>query len=225
MGTHTPQAAALNMLRPRLKAPGILVAPPHSTEMPAIDRPSPIAAQIERVLRGEARATEALYSAHVGRVFRYCLAFTRGDRACAQDLCQESFTRALSSLHTLHDPERFSGWLMTITRRTCLRWIEDRQRESKALTLYAAEPHDQHTEPTHVEAAVAEVIAACPDERLREVAALFYRSPAHTTHQIAAHLDVSQTAVTTRLHRFRSWVKRRMLSRLSETMEENPWST
>jgi len=192
-------------------------------EVPAIDPGIP--RLVHRARAGDPAAQESLYTTHVDAVFGYCLAFARGDRARAQDLTQESFARALSALDDLRDPERFSGWLMTITRRACLRWVEGQQRERKVLTLMAREPTTRDGDEAHLITAVAEVIAACPDPGQRQAAALFYSTPGHTTQQIADQLGLSRTAVTTRLHRFRSWLKRRKLGQLIDALEGSPWTT
>ena len=42
------------------------------------------------------------------------------------------------------------------------------------------------------------------------------------TKEIAETLGISQTAVTTRLHRFRTWARQRMLGRLAEALEDAP---
>jgi len=180
----------------------------------------PIDAVVARARAGEAEAFRQLYEAHVDAVYGYCLAFCRGDRATAADLCQDSFTRALSSLDSLRSDQRFSGWLMTITRRTCLRWIERRQREQRALSDLSAEPPRLPDNPRDRAArVVSEVIEACPDEGLRRAARLFYTDPPHSTASIGRHLGISRTAVTTRLHRFRAWARRRMLGQLAAALE------
>ncbi len=179
-----------------------------------------LARRVERARRGDPRACRRLYDDHVDMVYGHCLAFCRGDAVTASELAQESFARAFEHLGELREPDRFSGWLRAITRRCCLRWAEDRRREREALERLAREPDEPPRTEDAVAQVVAEVIEACPDPALREAATLFYRPPPHTTAEIAGRLGLSQTAVTTRLHRFRAWAKRRMLRRLAEALEE-----
>ena len=150
------------------------------------------------------------------------MSFVRGDRATAADLAQDVFTTAWSHLPQLQEPERFSGWLKVITRRTCLQWAKAQQRERRGLIALHAEPKQPNTKRSHTTTVVAGVIADCPDPTLKQVAELFYTEPGHTTEAIAALLDLSRTAVTTRLYRFRVWAKKRMIGRLSEALEERP---
>ena len=161
-----------------------------------------------------------LYESHVDAVFGYCTTFCRGDREVARDLSQEAFCKAFSALSELQDPAAFPGWLMTITRRICLAWIGARQREQAAMATYAHEPEPARPTSETALQTVAEVIDACPDDSLRATASLFYKEPPQSTSEIAMTLGVSQTAVTTRLLRFREWAKRRMLARLASAMED-----
>ncbi len=109
---------------------------------------------------------------------------------------------------------------MVITRRTCLQWAASKRRERLALQALHAEPKHPHAENPNTSLVVASVIADCPDAALREVAELFYKEPGHTTEAIAQMLEVSRTAITTRLYRFRVWAKKRMLGRLADALEE-----
>jgi RNA polymerase sigma-70 factor (ECF subfamily) len=188
--------------------------------MPADLAPVPLL--VVRARAGDRAAQRALYEEHVDRVFGYCLAFCRGDRETARDLTQEVFVRALGGLAELRDPGAFPAWLMTTARRCCLRWIERRQAERAAVERMAVEPAVTRTHVGGTEQVVAEVIEACPDENLRATARLFYREPPHGTAEIGALLGISQTAVTTRLLRFRAWARQRMLGRLASALEEEP---
>ncbi len=183
-------------------------------------QPVPIPLIVARARQGDAAAQRALYEQHVDQVFGFCLRFCRGDREAAQDLTQEAFVRAFTALPELRDGQAFPKWLMTTTRRCCLRWIEHRQREAAAMERVAHEPRPAAARGERSQRIVAEVIDACPDPKLREAALLFYREPPHTTDEIAARLGLSRTAVTTRLMRFRAWAKLRMMGRLAAALEE-----
>ncbi len=182
---------------------------------------APASLVVARARAGDPAALRQLYEQHFDAVFGYCLAFCRGDREQARDLSQEAFTRAFASLPELRDPAAFPKWLKTTTRRCCLRWIERKEREREALRQLADEPRPTARDERKASRVVAEVIQACPDEALRETARLFYREPPHSTAEIAARLGISRTAVTTRLMRFRSWAKRRMLRKLASALEED----
>ena len=66
---------------------------------------------------GDHRALERFISETQDDVWRLCRYL--GDRECADDLAQETYERAISSLHRYRADGHARGWLLTIARRTC----------------------------------------------------------------------------------------------------------
>ncbi len=58
---------------------------------------------------------EKLCLTYYDDIFRYSLSLCR-DRDMAQDLTQDTFLKALKSLHQLKDPSKLKTWLFTISR-------------------------------------------------------------------------------------------------------------
>lgn len=180
----------------------------------------PASLTVARAKRGDAAACRALYDAHAPAVYGYCLAFCRGDAALADDLLQDSFAAAFAALPDLADDDAFGAWVRTIARRRCLRWIEAQRREAIALGALAHEPlAPRERDLTPLAHAVLD---ACPDPALKETAALFYGDPPLSTGEIGARLGLTVTAVTTRLHRFRTWARTFALRRIDLAREETP---
>jgi RNA polymerase sigma-70 factor (ECF subfamily) len=182
-----------------------------------------------RARAGDPKACRELYDANVDRVYGFCLAFCRGDRERAADLSQETFVRAFRALSSLEDPVAFPAWLISIARRCCLRHADATARERAALSRFALEPTNEPSRPDaprlrpdEVTRLGREILAQCPDEALRETATLFYGDPPHSTREIADRLGISETAVTTRLSRFRDQARRRLLARLARSLEDLP---
>ena len=71
---------------------------------------APDATAIERARRGDPDAFEALYRAHVGRVYALCLRMT-GDRVAAEELTQDVFVRAWEKLALFRGESAFATWL------------------------------------------------------------------------------------------------------------------
>lgn len=71
---------------------------------------------------------EALVNAHSADLFRYAVWLVR-DRQNAEDLVQETFTRAWKALDTLRDPALAKSWLITILRRERARAYEKHRGE------------------------------------------------------------------------------------------------
>ena len=175
---------------------------------------------VARARRGDATAWRALYDAHAPAVYGYCLAFCRGDAAVADDLLQDTWAAAFGALGDLVDDEAFGAWIRTIARRRCLRWIDGRRREAVAVAGLVHEPvplpERDLTPLAHA------VLDACPDPALKQTASLFYGDPPLTTGEIGVRLGLTITAVTTRLHRFRTWARIYALRRIDHAREERP---
>ena len=84
--------------------------------MASPQRPNP-STDAELVLRAQAGDRQAFGELH-GRTARlvHAILLARGSAQEADDLVQDVFVVALSKLHTLDDPARFSPWLCAIAR-------------------------------------------------------------------------------------------------------------
>src|SRR5256886_15380443 len=69
---------------------------------------------IQRAQQGDQAAFEALYRAHVGRVYALCLRLT-ADRARAEELTQDAFVRAWERLARFRGGEAFLSLLVRLT--------------------------------------------------------------------------------------------------------------
>ncbi len=90
--------------------------------------------RMERRLVTQARegcesAARQLVDAHKDRLFAFVWRILR-DHEESEEICQEAFLRAFSSLDSFSPEFRFSTWLFTIAYRLCLNQI----RRKKALT-------------------------------------------------------------------------------------------
>jgi len=74
----------------------------------------PDAATVEKARRGDVRAFEELYRAHVARVYALCLRLC-GDPGRAEDLVQEVFLRVWQRIASFEGRSRFTTWLHRLT--------------------------------------------------------------------------------------------------------------
>lgn len=128
--------------------PGPRPRPPERAAT-ATDTTAPVTAT--ELLAGAAAGNAAAWDALVVRYTALLWSVTRAHRlgeADAGDVVQTTWLRLLENLGRIEDPERLPGWLVTTTRRECLRVLCRAGREL----------------PTPVEDAVLEV----PDERSPE---------------------------------------------------------
>lgn len=77
------------------------------------------ASLVARVRLGDSAAFEVLMRRHFRAAYLVALARV-GERADAEDVCQEAFLQSWESIHQCRDPDRFSSWLIRIVRNTAL---------------------------------------------------------------------------------------------------------
>jgi RNA polymerase sigma-70 factor, ECF subfamily len=80
---------------------------------------------------GDSDAMRALYDRFAPAVRRFLLALVR-DRAAAEDALQETFTRAIDRVSTLHEGDRVAPWLFGIARNVSLEHRRRRRRDGDA---------------------------------------------------------------------------------------------
>jgi RNA polymerase sigma-70 factor, ECF subfamily len=167
-----------------------------------------------RAQRSDRPSFGAVAEAELDAVFRYLLFFT-GDHAVAEDVCGETFERALRTWRR-YDPRRGSArtWLCQIARSAALDHFRAEERRRRREHAYAADDAGESREPLlpggfspELEASLRTLSAA-----EREVLALrvVLDLDGPTAAQI---LGISPTACSTRLSR--------ALQRLEERMESD----
>jgi RNA polymerase sigma-70 factor (ECF subfamily) len=94
------------------------------------------AALVARAQRGNARAFEALYRAHVDRVYGLCLRMT-GNVGEAEDCTQEAFIQAWNKLDRFRGDSAFGTWMHRIAVNAVLGRIRKSKRERDRLQVVA----------------------------------------------------------------------------------------
>src|ERR1700704_1746778 len=124
------------------------------------------ASLVTRVRLGDSAAFEALLRRHFRAA--YLVAFSRvGERADAEDVCQEAFLRSWESIQECRDPSRFSAWLIRIVRNTALNrreYLKVRAAESlDELTQVASASRTSHqTDQEELRATLQRALAQLP---------------------------------------------------------------
>ena len=98
-----------------------------------VDDTDPDTELVRRFLGGDSRGAEALVEHHMRRVYGVCYRFT-GAASEAEDLTQQVFVRALSSLPQFQpDKGAFVTWLMQITRHLLIDYYRARSKQDERL--------------------------------------------------------------------------------------------
>jgi RNA polymerase sigma-70 factor (ECF subfamily) len=152
-----------------------------------------------------ARRFDRLARAHGADLYRFAL-WLCGREALARDLVQETFLRAWKALEALRDDGAARSWLITILRREYARTFE---RKVPTLVDIDAVTVPETAEPGPDRRAdrdlLRESIARLP-QRSREPL-LLQVVIGLSCAEIARELDISQSAVMTRLFRAREKLK------------------
>ena len=110
---------------------------------------------IERWMAGDARAATLLVSRHADALARF--AVSSGEREEIEELVQDTFVRAFSSLDSFRGDSSLRTWLFTIERRLML---DRRRAERRQRTTVPIEPSDAVSEFGALDTLVAEEAAS-----------------------------------------------------------------
>ena len=144
-----------------------------------------------------------------------------GDYHIAEEITQDTFLQVYKKLPTLQDPNRFSGWLFTITHRQCLAWLRKKRIVMQSLEI----TNQEILEKTAYVSYIAEQREKASAERRREIVDnLLGKLPETERTTIILHylgempckaiskyLGVSLNTVKSRLSRARNRLKKEEL--------------
>jgi RNA polymerase sigma-70 factor, ECF subfamily len=157
---------------------------------------------MERTL-ASATTIEQLYHDHHKPIRRYLYRLVR-DREAAEDLCQETFIKALRHWHTLDTATAAKGWLYRIAANTALDYL--RRRRCVAIAPLA----DEHEASMCVPAVETQFDDAEPIWLALNHLPQHYHVPlllqiwaGYSLNDIAAALGCNVTTIKTRVHRAR----------------------
>jgi len=177
---------------------------------------------IIRAKSGDQKAYIYLYQRYYAVTYRFCMTFGGMDSDTAKDILQESFIRAFRHLHNLREGQKFLAWLLTITRNRCLSHLSREDGFSKKHNAWSREaelfrpPNDlEFLETERRIKAVQEIINDLPAGGMKDCAKAFYVDGLSTS-EIAKRYDTPKSTVTTRLDRFRTRIRKRLLARVME---------
>ena len=87
---------------------------------------------INRILKGDQSAFALLVEQYQNYVFTLVLRFTE-NREDAEEIAQDVFVKAYRSLADFRGDSKFSTWLFTITRTTCLSFLRKKKLDTLSL--------------------------------------------------------------------------------------------
>lgn len=77
---------------------------------------------VERILKGEAKYFEYIIDKYELSILKYIYSFI-GDRAMAEDLCQDTFVSVYNKLYTYNKENKFSTWIYSIAHNKAIDYL------------------------------------------------------------------------------------------------------
>ena len=171
---------------------------------------------IRRALTGDETAFAELVNKYQKPV--HTLAWRKiGDFHIAEDITQDTFLKVYQRLHTLKDPNQFSGWIYVITANLCATWLRKKRIETQPLegtetTVLQEDAYSRHVAEERSRTAVevqreaVKKLLAKLQESERTVITLYYLGEMKI-EEISRFLGVSASTIKSRLRRARHRLK------------------
>ncbi|MGD9853979.1 MAG: RNA polymerase sigma factor [Planctomycetaceae bacterium] len=160
-----------------------------------------------------ARIVGELVEEHAASLYRFAYRLS-GSAADAEDLVQQAFLTAQCKLDQLRDRDKIRSWLLTIVRNTFLKSRRNPSNSPFDAFDGVADPSWEHSsgaiDGEELQAALDEM-----PEDYRFPVILFYFEEM-TYKQIAAHLEIPEGTVMSRLSRGKAYLRQRLISRMGE---------
>ncbi|TMP28175.1 RNA polymerase subunit sigma-24 [Pseudoalteromonas rubra] len=159
-------------------------------------KPSKAALLVLSAQQGNRRAFETLCEAFYQPSWRFAMKLS-GQRACADDICQDVWTSVAKKLGQLKEPSAFRAWVFRAIYR---RFISQKQNESR---FEDSQPEQAYETPDlDTSLSILALIHQLGDDE-RHCVYLFYLEQM-SLRDIANILDVPQGTVKSRLNRARA---------------------
>ena len=171
---------------------------------------------IQRILRGESAAFTLLVEKYQNYVFTLVLRFAE-KREDAEEIAQDVFVKAYRSLADFRGDSKFSTWLFTITRTTCLSFLRKKKLNIQSLdnerigmqvesreSGFSANGIEQKSKHAMLNEAIRML---GPDDA--QVLNLFYKGD-QSLEEIGKIMGLEPNTVKVKLHRARHRLKEKM---------------
>ena len=181
---------------------------------------------IKCILNGDQSAFARLVERYQNYIFTLTLRFT-DNREDAEEIAQDVFVKAYRSLADFRGDSKFSTWLFTITRTTCLSFLRkkkldtqslDNERTGLQLENRESAFHANQVEQKSRHAMLNQAISMLsPDDA--QVLNLFYKGD-QTLEEIGKIMRLDPNTVKVKLHRARQRLKDKMEKYFAHELRE-----
>ena len=175
------------------------------------------AAIVRQVLSGQRDRFALLVQRHIGTVYAVAYSHSR-NHADAEDITQETFLKAFTSLDALREPKKFGGWISVIARNAAQTLMKKQSRESAVTAAAAPTAETESPDPSRGELhSVLREALDNLDQSTREILMLQYFA-GKNARQIADALGITHAAARKRLQRARETLSRDLLGEFQDAL-------
>ena len=181
---------------------------------------------IKRVLAGEQAGFAQLVQRYQSYVFTLVLRFT-DNREDAEEISQDVFVKAYRALADFRGDAKFSTWLYTIVRTSCITFLRKKRLETTSLdnertsmqvesrqSGFTANAIEQKSKHAMVNAAIRML---SPDDS--QILTLFYKGE-QSLEEIGRVMRLDPNTIKVKLHRARNRLKEKMEKHFSYAVRE-----
>lgn len=170
---------------------------------------------VRRVLRGDETAFRYIFDEYYDRLYRFALKRSGGDAYVAEDLVQQTMSRAIQSLRSYRGEAQLQTWLFTICRNTIIDWLRKKGLQDNAVLLADDFPNIQAVVESYAAPNAHEPLAQAENIELNSIVQLVLdRLPKNygdalewkyiqgwSVSEIAGELEIGQEAAQSLLAR------------------------
>jgi len=167
------------------------------------------------VAQGDEAGFQLLYDRYHRRLFRMAVALHQGDETVAHEIVQSVMLTAAAKLKPAQSEDHLWNWLAQVARQHSQKiWRQRRRRpEHTALADLPREAEIPQTEDALEQSLDTALLSLEPDDR--QIVEWFYFDGA-SHKQIAARLETTPKAVSSRLERARSKLRELLAKRMTD---------
>jgi RNA polymerase sigma-70 factor (ECF subfamily) len=181
---------------------------------------------IKRILQGEQALFAQLVQRYQQYVFTLVLRFT-DNREDAEEISQDTFIKAYRSLADFRGDAKFSTWLYTIVRTSCITFLRKKKLDTTSIdnertilqlenreSGFSANSVEQKSRHAMVNAAIR---LLSPDDA--QLLTLFYKGE-QTLEEIGRIMSLDPNNVKVKLHRARNRLREKMEKHFSDEVHD-----
>jgi RNA polymerase sigma-70 factor (ECF subfamily) len=173
---------------------------------------------VKKAMRGNAKATKALYELYTGLVYNLAR-HTLVNTADAEDVTQDVAIKVMRSIKGLHDPRAFRGWIYRITVLTCYDYNRKQARikterigesdivDSLAETDVGSLP-EESLDVQEIHEAASAIVDSLPNSQREAIYLRYYADLSY--EEIAKALNISTATVGTNIMKGKKKIKEKL---------------